>query len=52
MLGAPQALAQGKLQARYTATLAGIPIGSGSWIVDIGQDRYTAAASGRVGGIW
>ena len=27
--------AQGKLEARYTASLAGIPIGKGSWVIDI-----------------
>lgn len=29
--------AQGKLEARYTATLAGIPIGEGSWRIEIGR---------------
>ena len=38
--------AQGKLEARYTATLAGIPIGEGSWRIDIGDTQYTAAADG------
>ena len=40
------ASAQGKLEARYTASLAGIPIGKGSWAIDINDTRYTAAASG------
>jgi len=48
--GAP-AHAQGKLEARYTATLAGIPIGKGAWIVDIGEDQYRAAASGATSGL-
>jgi hypothetical protein len=48
--GAP-AHAQGKVEARYTATLAGIPIGSGSWVIDIGPDHYMAAASGRASGL-
>jgi Protein of unknown function (DUF3108) len=43
--------AQGKLDARYTASLAGVPIGRGAWIVDIGEDQYTAAASGMTAGI-
>jgi hypothetical protein len=30
------ALAQGKLEAHYTVTLASIPIGKGSWTIDIG----------------
>jgi len=40
------ASAQGKLEARYTASLAGIPIGKGSWAIDINDTHYTAAASG------
>lgn len=43
--------AQGKLEARYRATLAGIPIGKGSWIIDIGDTSYTAAASGATSGL-
>jgi len=45
------AWAQGKLEARYTATLAGIPIGQGSWVIDIEESRYTAAASGATTGL-
>ena len=43
--------AQGKLEARYTASLAGIPLGSGMWVIDIGADQYTAVASGRSTGL-
>jgi hypothetical protein len=43
--------AQGKLDARYTATLAGVPIGRGAWIIEIGEDQYTAAASGMTTGL-
>jgi len=43
--------AQGKLEARYTASLAGIPIGKGVWVVDVSDDQYTAAANGRTTGI-
>ena len=43
--------AQGKLDARYTATLAGIPIGKGAWVIDIADDQYTAAASGGTTGL-
>jgi hypothetical protein len=45
------ARAQGKIEATYRATLAGIPIGSGSWIVDIGPKHYASAASGRASGL-
>ena len=40
------AAAQGKLEAHYTVTLAGLPIGTGSWMIDISDTRYLAAASG------
>jgi hypothetical protein len=42
---------QGKLDARYTASLAGIPIGKGAWVLDITEDQYTAAASGETTGL-
>lgn len=45
------ARAQGKLEARYTATLAGLPIGKGAWIIEIADDQYTAAASGLTTGL-
>jgi hypothetical protein len=45
------ALAQGRLEARYTASLAGIPIGKGSWMVDINDTHYTASASGTTTGL-
>ncbi len=45
------ALAQGKLEARYAATLAGIPIGQGAWVIDISNRRFTAAASGMTTGL-
>ena len=47
--GAPAA-AQGKLDARYEVTLAGIPVGKGSWVVDIADDQYSASASGGTSG--
>jgi len=45
------ARAQGKLDARYTASLAGIPVGKGAWVLDITEDQYTAAASGSTTGL-
>jgi hypothetical protein len=50
-LFAGPALAQGRLEARYIATLAGIPIGEGSWTIDISDTQYTAAASGQTMGL-
>lgn len=46
-----RAQVQGKLDARYTASLAGIPIGRGAWVLDIRDDQYTAAASGTTTGL-
>ena len=45
------ASAQGRLEARYTATIAGIPIGSGTWAIDVADMQYTAAASGSTSGL-
>jgi hypothetical protein len=45
------ASAQGKLTARYTATLAGIPIGEGSWNIDISDTQSTAVANGQTTGL-
>ena len=45
------AQAQGRLEARYTATLAGIPIGKGAWTVEIREHQYSAVADGRVTGL-
>jgi hypothetical protein len=43
--------AQGRLEARYAVTLAGLLIGRGSWVIDITNDQYTAAASGKTTGL-
>jgi hypothetical protein len=49
--GAAPALAQGKVDARYTVSLAGLPIGKGAWVIDIAEDRFTAATSGATTGL-
>ena len=51
LLAAVPARAQGRLDARYVVTLAGVPIGKGAWVVDIAQDQFTAAASGTTAGL-
>jgi Protein of unknown function (DUF3108) len=43
--------AQGRLDARYSASLAGVEIGKGAWIIEIGDDQFTAAASGMTTGL-
>jgi hypothetical protein len=52
LLVAPQAAsAQGRLEARYEATLAGIPVGKGAWTIDIGDDQFSASVSGGTAGL-
>ena len=46
-----QAFAQARLEARYSATVAGIPIGTGSWAIDINDTQYNAALSGTTSGL-
>ena len=49
---APQAAsAQGRLDAQYEATLAGIPVGKGGWNIDIQDDVFSAAAAGGTTGL-
>jgi hypothetical protein len=43
--------AQGKLDAHYAATLAGLPIGKGSLVIDIGDEQFSATASGTTSGL-
>ena len=45
------ALAQGRLEASYLVTLAGIPIGKGNWVVEVMDGRFSAAASGVTTGL-
>ncbi len=50
---APQsrAFGQGKLDARYVVTLSGLPIGRGAWVIDIGDDYFSAAATDATAGL-
>jgi uncharacterized protein DUF3108 len=45
------AVAQGRLDAQYEATLAGIPVGKGAWAVDIADDQFSASVSGGTAGL-
>jgi Protein of unknown function (DUF3108) len=49
--GRQGAHAQGHLDAAYVATLSGVPIGKGSWAIDVQDDQYTAVASGATSGL-
>jgi hypothetical protein len=52
VLASPQAsFAQGRLEAQYEATLAGIPVGKGAWNIDISDDQFSAAATGGTSGL-
>lgn len=51
VVSASGAQAQSKLEARYSVSLAGIPLGAGTWVVDITGDQYTAVANGRTTGL-
>jgi hypothetical protein len=44
-------LADGRLDARYSVTLAGLPIGYGAWTIDVAGDHLTASANGATSGI-
>jgi hypothetical protein len=45
------AAAQGKLEAHYEASLAGIAVGRGTWGIEIGDDYYSASAQGATAGL-
>jgi len=45
------ASAQGRLDGHYVATLAGVQIGQGTWAIDIGEDQFSAAATGMTTGL-
>jgi Protein of unknown function (DUF3108) len=49
--GQNRAGAQGKLDARYTVSLGGLPIGRGAWMIDIAEDHFTTAANGATTGL-
>jgi hypothetical protein len=52
LLAAPQsASAQGRLEAHYEATLAGLPVGRGAWTIDISDDQFSASAFGGTTGL-
>jgi len=43
--------AQGKLEARYSGSLAGLPIGRGALLVDIHADQFSISATGATAGL-
>ncbi|KJC60526.1 hypothetical protein UP10_12635 [Bradyrhizobium sp. LTSPM299] len=51
LFGAHHASAQGRLDAQYEATLAGIPVGKGAWAIEIGDETFSASAQGGTAGL-
>ena len=45
------ASAQGRLDGRYVATLAGVPVGESTWVIDIGEDQFSAVATSMTTGL-
>ena len=45
------AAAQGRMEARYEASLSGIPVGKGTWNIEIGDDTFSASAQGATAGL-
>jgi uncharacterized protein DUF3108 len=43
--------ADGRLEAKYKITLAGITVGTGTWTLDVGEESYSGVASGKVAGV-
>src|SRR5262245_9911223 len=43
--------ADGRLEARYAVTMAGITIGQASWSLYISDDQYVSAATGKASGM-
>src|ERR1700739_2248663 len=48
--GSKSANAQAKLDAHYTATLLGLPIGHISWAIDLKENRFSSVATGSIAG--
>src|SRR5690349_24443146 len=49
--GTGSASAQVRLDARYVVTLSGLPIGRGTWTIDIRNDEYSVVANGKTTGL-
>jgi len=49
--GSKCANAQAKLDAYYTATLLGVPIGHISWVVDLKENHFSSVATGSIAGL-
>jgi hypothetical protein len=43
--------AQSRLKAQYIASVAGIPVGGGDWVVTISEKEYSAEVTGHATGL-
>jgi len=50
-LTATDAQAQGRLDANYEVSVAGITIGKGAWVIEVAEDQYSAIVTGGSSGI-
>ena len=50
-IAATVALADGKLEARYSVSLGGLELGRAAYLVEVGDASYTASGSGRLTGV-
>jgi hypothetical protein len=48
---APASAQGGKVDARYTASLGGVAVGKGTWVIDIGDGHYSASINGGTVGL-
>ena len=44
-------MAQGRVEAKYSVTLGGVPFGKGAWLIDVRDDQFTAVVSGGTSGL-
>ena len=51
LLAPHSAFAQARLDAQYDASLAGIVVGKGNWVIEIHDDSYVATAQGGTSGL-
>lgn len=51
LLAGAEARAQARLDASYEVSLSGITIGKGNWVIELGDDQYSAAAIGGSSGL-
>ncbi|MBS7590457.1 DUF3108 domain-containing protein [Ancylobacter defluvii] len=51
LAGAPPAFADGKLEARYKLSLAGLELGRAAFLLEVDDGSYTASGSARLTGV-